>query len=389
MNYSVLVYTILSGSASEDEMQFDVLRQIYKAIYKFSTTSVYSFPIKNVLKGLVPAYLIRIEDSFTSRDAVVDKSVTHSFGNKCTECFLQCCNFEMLLYHVRPGLENKLDDFLGVDAFTLASALIKRMQCEFDDAYYTGNYIEKLIVEIKDTKTIEIFIDILGQCNDEITVDHLLFLLDGLTKNGEDFEIFKYFKTLYYVFHRRVDEHKNTIFHYLVALYNEDKRYKVYIEYFCENRFSLLQLKNCNEETAVDFASFLGRFEVIANVVCNMKYDKLFINRILSMVQSGVDILRIVNSSESFEVNISISLDQIILGEKKEYEQILEIIGKESEISRRPVSRKKENKASSEENLQKAMEEVLIDIADNIKETLNGFPTKIFKTIVKLGKDIK
>ncbi|CAG2212536.1 unnamed protein product [Mytilus edulis] len=193
----------------------------------------------------------------------------------------------------------------------------------------------------------------MGQCNDKITTNQLVSLLDGLTKNGEDFKIFKHFKTLNRAFHRRVDKHKNTIFHYLVSLYNEDKRYKIYIEYFCENGMSLLQLKNCDDETAVDFASYLGRSEVIANVMCNTKCDKLFNQQDSFDGATRCWVLRKHNLFDSVKFNIKILLDQITFGEKKDYEQILQIIGKESEICRRSITGKRENKASPEDDLQK------------------------------------
>lgn len=423
IKYSVLVYTILSGSVSADNMRFDVLEQISKALFQVSILDVDTFLIQKVLKGLVPFYLLKIEDSFTSHDAVIDKSVIHSFGKKCTECFLQHCSFELLLDHVRPMNAKTSDRYLRVDAYTIAYALIKRMQCELNDAFHTGAYIEKLSFEIKDIETTGLFIDILGQWEDRLTNKHLVSLLDGLTKNGEDFKIFKHFKTLYYAFKRRVDEHENTIFHYLVALYKEEKRYKIYIEYFCENRISLFQLKNCNEETAVDFASYFGRFEVIANVVCTLKHDELLINRILLMVQRGVDLVKRHNLSESVNCNVKISLSQIAFGQKEDYLQILELIGKESEICRRSVTGKKENKdsfedslqkvsgktkdksiskenlktvsgkkqkkASSEENLQKSAGETFIDIVVNITEALDEFPDLVQKIVAKLDKDEK
>lgn len=248
----------------------------------------------------------------------------------------------------------------------------------------------------------------MGQCNDKITTHQLVSLLDGLTHNGKDFKIFKHSKTfdLYHAFHRKVDENKNTMFHYLVSLYNEDKRYKIYIEYFCENRISLLQLKNCDDETAVDFASYLGRSEVIANVMCNIKCDKLMhvINRVLLMVKRGVEFMRKHNLFDSVKFNIKISLDQITFGKKKDYEQILQLIGKESEICRRSITGKRENKASPEdylqkvsgrkeskasldENMQTTFGEIFIDTHVVIRKTLDDFPDIVKKIVAKLDKD--
>lgn len=151
------MYTILRGSASADEIRFDVLEQIDKALYNMSTLAKDTLLIQKTFKRLVPLYLLQIEDSFTSHDAVVDKSVNNSFGKKCAECFLQICNNDILLEHVRPRNAKKSSGLLRVDAYTLASALIKRMQCGLDDAKYTGAYIEKLIVEIKETETTGLF----------------------------------------------------------------------------------------------------------------------------------------------------------------------------------------------------------------------------------------
>ncbi|CAG2212537.1 unnamed protein product [Mytilus edulis] len=47
LNYCVLVYTILRGSASADEIRFDVLEQIDKALYNMSTLAKDTLLIKN------------------------------------------------------------------------------------------------------------------------------------------------------------------------------------------------------------------------------------------------------------------------------------------------------------------------------------------------------
>ncbi|CAC5365722.1 HMCN [Mytilus coruscus] len=284
LSYSLLVYTAMRGSLSLEDEYSKILREIAEAVFKVSNVIV--SPLVDIIeRKLLPIYLKRMENgTYKPRDDAVEKIIIRSFGNECIDCLLKICRFDILFDHVRLRKENKDCDFLEVDAYTLANAFFERMQFDKGDTYLIGEYIRKLGEET-DRETLDLFVDILRQGDGDITFYHMDTFLDGLTQEGTDFDVFRKFPTLYDAFYRTVDKYKNTIFHFIVAFYTGSKKYKLYIQHFCKNKFDLLQWRNCDNYTAIDFASFLGRIEVIEFVICNINVNRQStINRILETI---------------------------------------------------------------------------------------------------------
>ncbi|VDI60190.1 Hypothetical predicted protein [Mytilus galloprovincialis] len=210
----------------------------------------------------------------------------------------------------------------------MARAFIERMKFDRRDAFHIGEYIEKLGKEIDD-ETMDIFVDMVQQCED-ITFDHIDLLLDGLTKIGTDFEVFRKLPRLYDIFYCKVDIYQNTLFHHIVAIYSVKEKYKLYIQHFCENKFSMLQIRNMEGHSAIDFASYLGRTECIAIVVCNIKAgSQPILDGILQMATSGLNTLQKQNNTRL----INISLPNIAYGKRDDYTNIFQLIGKEPGIT--------------------------------------------------------
>ncbi|XP_063396352.1 titin-like [Mytilus trossulus] len=259
--YSLLVYIAMRGSLSLEEEHSIILREIAEAVFNVSGVIV-SRLIDIVERKLLPTYLKRMENgTFKPRDFAVQKIIIHSLGNRCIECLLKNCRFDILFDHVRLRKDNNDHDFLDIDAYTLARAFFQRIQSDNGDAYLIGQYFRQL--EEIDRETLDLFVDILRQGAGDITFHHMDTFLDGLTKEGTAFEVFCKFPKLYDAFYRTVDKHKNTIFHFIVAFYIANKKYKTYIKHFCKNRFDLLQLRNCDNYSAIDFASFLKKTEIL------------------------------------------------------------------------------------------------------------------------------
>lgn len=324
--YSLLVYTAMREWLSLEEDHSIVLREIAEAVFKVSNVIV--SPLVDIIeRKLVPIYLKRIENgTYKPRDDTVQKIIIRSFGKECIECLMKFCSFDILFDHVRLKRENKDGDFLEVDGYTLANAFFQRMKFDKDDAYLIGQYIRQLGEEI-DRETLDLFVDILRQGGGDITFNHMDTLLDGLTKEGTDFDVFRKFPKLYDAFYRTVDKNKNTIFHLIVAFYTLDKKYKLYIQHFCENKFDLLQWRNSRNYTAIDFAAFLRRTEVIECVICNINVNRQpTINRILETMNIFVD-----ESLGVIDNLFNIPVNNIVRGDTTDYTNIMLLIGKEPE----------------------------------------------------------
>lgn len=251
----------MRGSLSLEEEHSIILREIAEAVFNVSDVIV-SPLIDIVEKKLLPTYLKRMENgTFKPRDFAVQKIIIHSLGNRCIECLLKICRFDILFDHVRLRKDHNDHDFLDIDAYTLARAFIQRIQSDNGDAYLIGQYFRQL--EEIDRETLDLFVDILRQDDGDITFHHMDTFLDGLTKEGTAFVVFRKFPKLYDAFYRTVDKNKNTIFHFIVVFYIADKKYKTYIKHFCKNKYDLLQLRNCDNYSAIDFAWFLTRTEVL------------------------------------------------------------------------------------------------------------------------------
>lgn len=315
--YSVLVYTALRGSFPLEQEDSNILREIVKAINPDEDGSVI-LERKFLEMKLVPHFLKKTENlTYEPKNQVVKKSIINSFAKECKECFLKICSFD-IIDQVRHE-EN---------AFTMARAFIERMKFDRRDAFHIGEYIEKLGKEIDD-ETMDIFVDMVQQCED-ITFDHIDLLLDGLTKIGTDFEVFRKLPRLYDIFYCKVDIYQNTLFHHIVAIYSVKEKYKLYIQHFCENKFSMLQIRNMEGHSAIDFASYLGRTECIAIVVCNIKAgSQPILDGILQMATSGLNTLQKQNNTRL----INISLPNIAYGKRDDYTNIFQLIGKEPGIT--------------------------------------------------------
>lgn len=309
--YSVLVYSALRGSFSLEQEYSNILREIVKAIYPDEEGSVI-LDRESLEKKLVPDFLKRTENlTYEPKNQVVKKSIINSFAKECKGCFLKICSFD-IIDQVRHE-EN---------AFTMASAFVDRMKFNTRDAFQIGEYIEKLGEEIYDTMIY--FVNILQQCED-MTFDHIGHLLDGLTKIGTDFEVFRKLPRLYDIFYCKVDIYQNTLFHHIVAIYSRKEKYKLYMQHFCENKFPMLQIRNMERHSAIDFASYLGRTECIAIVVCNIKADSQpILDGILQMATSGLNTMQMQNNTRL----INISLPNIAYGNKDDYTNIFQLIGK-------------------------------------------------------------
>lgn len=313
--YSVLVYTALRGSFSLEEEYLNILREIVKAINSDEEGLVILDRDFLEMK-LVPHFLKKSESlTYEPKDQVVQKSIINSFAKECKGCFLKICSFDIIdqVQHEE-------------NAFTMASAFVDRMKFNRRDAFHIGEYIAKLAI---DRDTIDYFVDILQQCED-ITFDHIDLLLDGLTKIGTDFEVFRKLPRLYDIFYRKVDIYQNTLFHHIVAIYSVKEKYKLYMQHFCENKFPMLQIGNMERHSAIDFASYLGRTECIAIVVCNIKADSQpILDGILQMATSGLNTLQMQNNTRL----INISLPNIAYGKRDDYTNIFQLIGKEPGIT--------------------------------------------------------
>ncbi|VDI42627.1 Hypothetical predicted protein, partial [Mytilus galloprovincialis] len=330
LTYSLLVYTAMLETLSLEEDHSIVLREIAEAVFKVSNVIV--SPLVDIIeRKLVPIYLKRMENgTYKPRDDTVQKIIIRSFGKECIECLMKFCSFDILFDHVRLKRENADGDFLEVDGYTLANAFFQRMKFDKDDAHLIGQYIRQLGEEI-DCETLDLFVDILRQGGGVITFKHMDTFLDGLTKEGTDFDIFRKFPMLYDAFYRTLDKNRNTIFHFIAAFYTLSKKYKLYIQHFCQNKFDLLQWRNSRNYTAIDFAAFLWRTEILDIVMCNLNGNRQsMIKRILETMNIVVDESRALNTG--VDINLfNIPGNNIVRGNRTDYKNILLLIGKEPE----------------------------------------------------------
>ncbi|XP_052074942.1 uncharacterized protein LOC127712506 [Mytilus californianus] len=380
--YSVLVYFVLHGSSTEDDIDYEILTKIYESIYKRSV-SIETASIKTCLAELVPKYLDQIDEKFTPCSINVVKSVIYSFGNECCECFVQYCSPDILLDNVIPSGTSTDNFHVSVDASVLVPVLVQRM-LSTSVAKSIGKYVCILTHIHENVETANLFIDELEQSDESFTSDHMICLLDGLTKMGKEFEIFEKLEKLFNVFCRQVDEFGNTLFHYLVARFPESKRFNSYIKFFCESNIVVMQLENDEKYTAIDFASYQGRYDVIADVLCNIDNTEDIIARILNMVKDGVDSLQHMNSESEVACKLHLSAEtDISLGDSQDYENILDIIGRreivvfnggntqDEDDEKRPSKRKEETSSKSADDMSKSIGEGIIDLVKEINKSLN------------------
>ncbi|CAC5406461.1 unnamed protein product [Mytilus coruscus] len=403
MLYSLLVYVVLYGSSTEKKIDIEILLTIHNSIYKRTFPSE-TVSVKTCLAALVPKYLDKVEEKFTPCSITVVKAVIHCFGNECSECFVQNCSLYILLDYVVPIGTNIEDFHVEIDACLLTSVLVQRIKSNAD-ARSVGEYIYKLAITHHNVETANLLIDTLEQSNEQFTPDHMIHLLDGLTKLGENFSIFKKLGKLYNVFCRHIDELGNTVFHFLVTRFSESRRFNAYIKFFCESNIVVMQLENNYNQTPIDFASYQGRYDVIANIMGNIENTEGLIARILTMVNEGVDLLKRMNLSKSkLTSDLYIGIETFPLGGIHDYENILDIIGIRKKVRKHvcDVDGKKEENilhkegkagtpSSSTEELSKTVGDGILGLVTEIKMGLSAI-TKIPKglsAITKIPKLIK
>lgn len=334
LSYSLLVYAALRGSISLGQEHSDEFTEIAKTVYKSDNDSDYVLvsPIKYTIETkLVPDFLSKVNNrKYSPRDNIVVKSIIHSFGKKFKTCLLKFCNFDILFDHVCFTQVNKNGDLLEFDSEILVKSLFQRIQFDkYDDAYLIGQHIGKLGTEIN-TETVNSFVDILRIGHGAITFYNMDSFIDGLTKKGTNFDVFRKLPALYDAFKRKVDNYGNTIFHYIVAHYPKKEKYKMYMQHFCEKRFVLLQLENCDKFAAIDFASLLGRKEVIALAIRSLSLNRTRVtNRIFEIFKKGVENWQMPNAR--LDNLIKISLNNVAQGSSFDYAEIIRLIKNDSE----------------------------------------------------------
>lgn len=391
--YSVLVYIVLHGSSTEDDIDYEILAKIYESIYKRSV-SIETASIKTCLAELVPKYLDSIDETFTPCNINVLKSVIHSFGNECCDCFIRNCSLDILLDNVIPSGTSTDNFHVAVEASVLVPVLVERM-LNTSETKSIGKYICILTHIHENVETASLFIDELEKSDKRFTSDHMIFLLDGLTKRGKEFEIFEKLGKLYNVFCCQVDEFGNTLFHYLVARCPESKRFNSYIKFFCERSIVVMQLENDDKYTPIDFASYQGRYDVIADVLCNIDNTEDIIARIFNMVKEGVDSLQQMNSKSEVACKLHLSANtEISLGDSQDYQNILDMIGRgeivvfnskstqDGDDRKLSGKRKKETSSNSKDEMSKSIGEGIIGLVKDINKSLNvitEFPNLIQK----------
>ncbi|CAG2257606.1 unnamed protein product [Mytilus edulis] len=218
MIFSVLVYIVLHGSATDEDIDYKVLTNIYNSIYKTDISSK-TVSIESCLAELVPKYLDQVDEKFTPCSINIVKAVVYTFGNVSCECLVQNCSLDVMIDYVVPS-GTITDDLhvVVVDICVLACALVKRMKTN-SDVRSVGGYIYKSFAVHENVEICNLFIDTLEQSNENFTSRHMIYLLDGLTKDGTKFSIFDKLEKLFNLFCRQIDEFGNTVFHYLVVYF--------------------------------------------------------------------------------------------------------------------------------------------------------------------------
>ncbi|XP_052073708.1 uncharacterized protein LOC127711642 [Mytilus californianus] len=167
MIYSVLVYIVLHGSATEEDVDYEVLTNIYNSIYKTIIPSE-TVSIESCLAELVPKYLDQVDEKFTPCSINIVKAVIYTFGNESCECFVQNCSLDVMMDYVVPSGASTDDFHVVVDICVLASALVQRMKSN-SDAKSVGKYIYKSFVVHENVEISNLFIDTLEQSNEDFT----------------------------------------------------------------------------------------------------------------------------------------------------------------------------------------------------------------------------
>lgn len=398
--YYILVYIVLHGSATEAEINYEILSNIYNSIYKTAIPSE-NICIESCLAELVPTYLDQVDEKFTPCNITIVKAVVYFFGNESCECFVKNCSLDIMMDYVVPSCTSIEDFYVVVDIYVLASALVQRIKSK-SDARPVGKYVFKAFFDHKNIEISNLFIDTLEQSKEHFTSDHMIHLLDGLTKDGTKFSIFDKLEKLFNLFCRQVDKSGNTILHYLVTRFSESKRFHAYIKFFCESNIVVMQLENDDNHSPIDFAAYQGRYDVIADILSNTESTEEITSRILTMVKEGVDSLQRINlSKSSVDSKLHIATKKsITLGDSKDYENILDIIGrqenaclsgsdvKEEEEEKKPDDEKAKRKADCSEDISKTVGDGILNMVTEIKKGLNAI-TKIpnlIKTIHQATK---
>ncbi|CAC5400207.1 unnamed protein product [Mytilus coruscus] len=174
-----------------------------------------------------------------------------------------------------------------------------------------------------------------------------------------------------------------------------------------------MQLENNYNHTSIDFASYLGKYDVIANVVGNIENTESLIAKILTMVKEGADSIQRMNLSnsevtsnlyigvETFPLGGILDYKNILktfpLGGIQDYENILNIIGIRENVCKHvcDVNDKKEENiiqkgkradkpSSSTDELSKTVRDVL-GLVNDIKTGISAI-TKIPKILKAIHK---
>ncbi|CAC5400191.1 unnamed protein product [Mytilus coruscus] len=368
--FAVLVYIVLHGSSSVKEIDVNVVQKISKAIFH-QDVSCDLLSIERCIHDLTPKYLEQIGDRVTTRDAVISKAVICFFRNECFGCFVEISSILILVDHILPSEQNDECHF-AFDAYSLVLALIKRLQCN-PDVVHIGQFIQTLVNKLENIEIVNLFLDVLKE--------------NGLTSKGANFKVFEKQKRFYELLYRTVDDAENVVFHIIVMHYVEYERFKLYIEYICENRPDVMQVKNKSEFSPLQFAGFLGNIEIIGIFMCNSnERDEKLIEEIRSSVKSGIVILERLNSSKLD--NDDDDLKKLKLGKESDYFCILDLIGNDEKETDEMDLLGNDVKETEEMDFSKLIGDSIVEVITDFKKGLNAFTKipNIFKTINKATK---
>ncbi|CAC5400206.1 RPGRIP1L [Mytilus coruscus] len=213
MLYSLLVHIVLHGSSTKEVINLEFLLNIYANIYQRTIPSEI-VSIETCLAALIPKYIDQVEEKFTPCSIKVAKAAIYSLRDDKCEFLVQNCSLDIFLDYVVPSGTNIEDFYIEIDACLLTSVLVQRIKSNAD-ARSVGEYFYKLVMTHHNVETTNLLIDTLKESNAHFTPDHVIHLLDGLTKRGEKFSIFDKLEKLYNVFCRQVDEFGNIVSSFL------------------------------------------------------------------------------------------------------------------------------------------------------------------------------
>ncbi|CAC5400208.1 pilT [Mytilus coruscus] len=357
--FAVLVYIVLHGSSSVNEIDANVVEEISKAICH-QDVSCDLLSIEKCIHGLTPKYLEQIGDHVTTRDALI----IYFRLNKNDECHF------------------------AFDAYSFVFALIKRLQCN-PDVVLIGKYIQTLANKLEHIEIVNLFLDVLKESEKCISGINMILFLDGVTSKGANFKRFEKQQRFYELLYRKVDDSDNTVFHIIVMHYVEYERLKLYIEYICESRPDVMQVKNKTEFSPLHFARFLGRIEIICIFMCNSnERDEKLIGELRSSVNSGIVILERLNSSKMDDDDDLNMLKKLKLGEERDYFCILDLIGNEEKETEEMDLLGNDVKETEEIDFSKLIGDSIVEVITDFKKGLKAFTKipNIFKTINKATK---